>query len=409
MKSGIFPEGAHVLRAKISMASPNLNLRDPVIFKIRHVPHHRQGKEWCIYPLYDFAHPLSDAIEKITHSLCTLEFEDHRPIYNWVLEKVKKCGFFKNQELPQQIEFARLNLSHHVLSKRKLSIFVESKTVKGWNDPRMPTLEGCKNRGYSPKGFIQFNEMIGVTKSDSNIDFSVLEECMRENLNKESERRIAVFDPLKLVIENIELNHHELCYAPKHPKNQSLGKRNLPFTKEIFIERSDFELQPNKNFFRLKPNGKVRLRYAYVIECTGYEVDKNNRVLMVKAKIFKDSKSGTKGSDNYKVKGNIHWLSSKKFINAEIFFYENLLKEPDISEKNDDNRKNGYVLNHNSVSVKKAILESSLELSKPNDKFQFERHGYFTVKENDLNKKLLRCGQIVSLKDSWSKKNEHKK
>ncbi len=404
MKRGLFPEGAHVLRAKINMASPNLNLRDPIIFKIRHVPHHRQGKKWCIYPLYDFAHPLSDAIEKITHSLCTLEFEDHRPMYNWVLNKVKKCGFFKDQELPKQIEFARLNLSYHVLSKRKLSTFVESKTVNGWNDPRMPTLAGSKDRGYSPKGFIQFNEMIGVTKSDSNIEFSVLEECMRENLNRECERRIAVIDPLKLVIENIEVNHNEICYAQKHPKNQSLGKRTLPLTKEIYIERSDFELNPPEDFFRLKPNGRVRLRYAYVIECTGYEVNNNNEIVMVKAKIFEDSKSGTKGSDNYKVKGNIHWLSTKNIISAEITFYNHLLKKNHVNDKNSENQ--GYIINHHSISVKKAILESTMKLSNPSDKFQFERHGYFNVIENNSKKKLLKCGQIVSLKDNWSKKNE---
>src|SRR5215470_649492 len=276
MKAGEFPDGAHVLRLKIDLASPNINMRDPAIYRIRHASHHRTGDKWCIYPLYDYTHCISDALEGITHSICTLEFQDHRPLYDWVLARLAEGGRLP-RPLPQQYEFARLNLTHVLLSKRKLIELVERGDVDGWDDPRMPTLVGARRRGFTPEGFRLFAERIGVSKSDSWIDLSLLEDCMREDLNARAERRIAVLDPVKLVIENYPEGKEETCEAPNHPQKLEWGKRVLPFSRELWIEREDFALDPPKGYFRLFPGNKVRLRYGYVVECLGYDSAKIGR------------------------------------------------------------------------------------------------------------------------------------
>src|SRR5512144_466901 len=270
MKAGEFPDGAHVLRLKIDLASPNINMRDPTIYRIRHASHHRTGDTWCIYPLYDYTHRISDALERITHSICTLEFQDHRPLYDWVIEKLAEGGMLE-RPLPQQYEFARLNLTYVVLSKRKLIELVEGGHVDGWDDPRMPTLVGARRRGFTPEGFRIFGERIGVSKSDSWIDMSILEDCMRDDLNASAQRRIAVLDPVRLVIDNYPANESEECFAPNHPQRPELGKRALPFGRELWIERDDFSEHPPKGYFRLSPGAEVRLRYAYLIRCTGVE------------------------------------------------------------------------------------------------------------------------------------------
>ncbi len=406
MKNGEFSDGKHVLRAKINMNSPNLNLRDPILYRVRHVSHHRQGSKWCIYPLYDFAHPLSDAIEKITHSICTLEFEDHRPLYDWVVNKVAECGFFNDATLPRQYEFSRLNVSNVFLSKRKLGELIIHKYVDGWDDPRMPTIAGAKKRGYTPAGFINFCEAIGVTKSDAKIDYSVFEECMREDLNLTSQRRIAVLKPIKLTIENIEIGYSEICHAPNHPKKPELGNRDIAFTKELYIDADDFEENPLPGFFRLKPGGRVRLRYAFVIECTGYEKNDDGNIVSISAKIFKDSKSGTPGANKYKVKGNIHWLSTKDICSVQINFYDKLFEDskPDENSGNPDIQKNqAMIFNKMSHFEMNSITESSILNAKVGEKFQFERHGYFVL-DKILENKIRIFNRTVSLKDSWKKR-----
>ncbi|HTO45742.1 MAG TPA: glutamine--tRNA ligase, partial [Burkholderiales bacterium] len=272
MRAGEFPDGKYVLRLKIDMASPNINLRDPVAYRIRHAHHHRSGDKWCIYPSYDFTHGVSDALENITHSLCTLEFEDHRPLYNWINDRLADFGILQ-QPLPQQIEFARLNLTYVVLSKRKLIQLVEEKHVDGWDDPRMPTLVGARRRGYTPEGFRLFADRIGVSKADSWIDYTILEDCMREDLNQRAVRRIGVLDPIKLVIDNYPADKEEVCEAPNHPQKPDLGRRGMPFSRELWIEREDFQIEPPKGYYRLYPGNEVRLRYAYVVKCTSFERD----------------------------------------------------------------------------------------------------------------------------------------
>lgn len=406
MKNGKFPDGAQVLRAKIDMKSPNLNLRDPILYRVRHVTHHRQGSKWCIYPLYDFAHPLSDAIENITHSICTLEFEDHRPLYDWVVNRVAECGFFNSATLPRQYEFSRLSVSNVFLSKRKLGELIQNKYVEGWDDPRMPTIAGAKKRGYTPKGFINFCEAIGVTKSDAKIDYSVFEECMREDLNLTSQRRIAVLKPIKLIIENVETDFIETCHAPNHPKKPELGKRKINFTKELYIDSDDFQENPVTGFFRLQPGGRVRLRYAYVVECTGFKKDKDGKIIYVKAKIFSDSKSGTPGANNYKVKGNIHWVSAQDACSVQINFYERLFEESKIDENScntDLQKTQDVILNQESHLKINSITEASILSAKVGEKFQFERHGYFVLDEI-LENKIRVFNRTVSLKDNWQKR-----
>ena len=321
MRDGKHADGALVLRAKIDMASPNINLRDPAIYRIKRAEHHRTGNNWCIYPMYTYAHPIEDALERITHSICTLEFEDQRPFYDWLLDKLAEGGMLA-RPLPKQIEFARLNLSYVVLSKRKLIQLVEEKHVSGWDDPRMPTLVAARRRGYTPEGFRAFAERIGVAKGDSWIDYATLEDCMREHLNEIAPRRIAVLDPLKLVIDNYPDGQSEECHAPNHPQKPELGKRAVPFSKELWIEREDFTETPPKGYFRLFPGNKVRLRYGFVIECTGYDAATDT----VHCTYDADTKSGTPGSDKVKVKGNIHWVSARHSYAAEVRLYDRLFR-----------------------------------------------------------------------------------
>ncbi len=405
MRLGKFADGEHVLRAKIDMASPNINLRDPAMFRIRHASHHRTGDHWCIYPTYDWAHGVSDALENITHSLCTLEFEDHRPLYEWFNERlaedwtgydgVKRPGLLQ-RPLPQQIEFARLNLSYVVLSKRKLVQLVEGKHVEGWDDPRMPTLVGARRRGFTPEGFRLFAERIGVAKSDSWIDFSILEDCMREHLNDVAPRRIAVLDPVKLVIENYPQGKEEECEAPNHPQKLELGRRKLPLSRELWIEREDFSENPPKGYFRLFPGNKVRLRYGYVVECTGYDPATDT----VRCTYYPDTKSGTAGAETIKVKGNIHWLSAKHSHPAEVRLYDRLFKVPHPGA---GDRDVVLDLNPDSKKVITAQVEAALEDAKPEEQFQFERHGYFTADRVDSRPGAPKFNRAVTLRDSWVK------
>ena len=405
MRLGKFADGEHVLRAKIDMASPNINLRDPAMYRIRHASHHRTGDHWCIYPTYDWAHGVSDALENITHSLCTLEFEDHRPLYEWFNERlaedwtgydgVKRPGLLQ-RPLPQQIEFARLNLSYVVLSKRKLVQLVEGKHVEGWDDPRMPTLVGARRRGFTPEGFRLFAERIGVAKADSWIDFSILEDCMREHLNDVAPRRIAVLDPVKLVIENYPQGKEEECEAPNHPQKLELGRRKLPLSRELWIEREDFSENPPKGYFRLFPGNKVRLRYGYVVECTGYDPATDT----VRCTYYPDTKSGTAGAETIKVKGNIHWLSAKHSHPAEVRLYDRLFKVPHPGA---GDRDVVLDLNPDSKKVITAQVEAALEDAKPEEQFQFERHGYFTADRVDSRPGAPKFNRAVTLRDSWVK------
>jgi glutaminyl-tRNA synthetase len=395
MREGKFKEGDHVLRAKIDMASPNINLRDPTIYRIRKASHHRTGDKWCIYPLYTYAHPIEDALERVTHSLCTLEFEDQRPFYDWLLERLAEGDWFE-RALPQQIEFARLNLTNVVLSKRRLVQLVDEGHVDGWDDPRMPTLAGARRRGYTPEGFRLFADRIGVSKADSWIDYSILEDCMREHLNEISPRRMAVLDPLKLVIENYPEDQEELCDIPNHPQKPDWGKRQAPFSRELWIERDDFMESPPKGYFRLFPGNKVRLRYAYVVECTGYD----RATQTVRCRYDPDTKSGTPGAEKIKVKGTIHWLSAKHAFGAQVRLYDRLFNVAQPGAGDRDFRED---LNPQSRKAIAAQLEPSLQAPQPEERFQFERHGYFTADSVDSKPDAPVFNRIVTLRDSWGR------
>ena len=399
MRAGKHAEGAMVVRAKIDMASPNINLRDPAIYRIRKASHHRTGDAWCIYPMYTYAHPVEDALEQITHSLCTLEFEDQRPFYDWLLGKLADGGLLA-RPLPQQIEFARLNLTYVVLSKRKLIQLVEEKHVDGWDDPRMPTLVGARRRGYTPEGIRQFAERIGVSKSDSWIDYSVLEDCMREHLNEVAERRIAVLDPVKLIITNYPEGKQEDCFAPNHPQRPDLGKRTVPLSRELWIEREDFSENPPKGYFRLFPGNNVRLRYGYVVKCTGCDKDAAGNVTAVHCEYIPETKSGTAGADSVKVKGNIHWVSAAHAGAAEIRLYDRLFKTEHPGTGDRD-----FLLDLNTKSrrVITAQLEPALRDTPPEARYQFERHGYFIADRNDSKPGAPVFNRTVTLRDSWVK------
>jgi glutaminyl-tRNA synthetase len=406
MRAGEFAEGLHVLRAKIDMASPNINLRDPAIYRIRHASHHRTGDKWCIYPMYTFAHPIEDAIENITHSICTLEFEDQRPFYDWLLDALATVGHFP-RPLPRQIEFARLNLTYVVLSKRKLIQLVDEGHVAGWDDPRLPTLAGARRRGFTAEGFRLFAERIGVAKADSWIEMSVLEECMREHLNETTPRRIAVLDPLKLVITNYPEDRGESCQAPNHPLEPERGKRNLPFDRELWIEREDFMETPAKGFHRLYPGNTVRLRYAYVVKCTGCEKDADGTVTTVFAEYFPDSRSGTSGADAYKTKGNLHWVSVAHAYAAEVRLYDRLFSRPYPGQRHDGDPEDTERdfrgdINPESVRIIEAWLEPALRAAKPEERFQFERHGYFVADRHDSKEGAPVFNRTVPLRDSWA-------
>ncbi len=399
MRAGEFADGAHVLRAKIDMASPNINLRDPAIYRIKRAHHHNTGDAWCIYPMYTYAHPIEDAIEHITHSICTLEFEDQRPFYDWLLDKLADGGFF-TRPLPQQIEFARLNLTYVVLSKRKLIQLVEEKHVSGWDDPRLPTLVGARRRGYTPEGFRRFTDRIGVSKSDGWIDYSVFEECQRDVLNDSAHRRIAVLDPVKLVIDNYPEGQSEECFAPNHPQQPDLGKRVVPFSRELWVEREDFEETPPKGYFRLFPGNTVRLRYGYVVQCTGCDKDADGTITAVHCDYLPDTKSGTPGADSVKVKGNIHWVSATHAYAAEVRLYDRLFTTAQPGGESGDFLND---LNADSVKVIFAQLEPALQDAAPEQSFQFERHGYFVADRVDSKPGGPVFNRTVTLKDSWVK------
>jgi len=398
MRDGRHPEGSHVLRAKIDMGSPNINMRDPALYRIRFAEHHRTGDKWCIYPMYDYAHPLSDALENITHSVCTLEFEDHRPFYDWLLERMAEGGYF-DLPLPQQIEFARLNLTYVITSKRKLRELVNEEAVTGWDDPRMPTIVGLRRRGYTPEAIQLFCERIGVSKSDSWIDMSVLEQALRDDLDPRAARVAAVLDPLELLIGNYPENLTEPCHAPVHPQQPARGRREFVFSRRLWIERDDFlELAP-KGYFRLYPGNRVRLRYGYVVECTGFEKDADGRIVRVLANYLPDSRSGTPGADAYKVKGNIHWLSQTDAEPIEVRLYDRLFSEPQPEAGGRDPR---TVLNPGSLRVIQGYGEPGIVGVMPDERVQFERHGYFVADRIDSLPGRPVFNRSVTLRDSWS-------
>ncbi len=396
MKLGEFADGRHVLRAKISMASPNINLRDPVIYRIRRNHHHRTGDKWCIYPMYDYTHCISDALENITHSICTLEFEDHRPLYDWILTQLKTIVSCH----PQQIEFARLKLTYTVISKRILLELVEDKLVAGWDDPRMPTLAGLRRRGYTPESIRMFAERIGVSKADSWIDMGVLEDCLREDLNVRAQRRIVVLRPLKLIIDNYPDSLEEECFAPNHPQKPEWGKRVIPLSKTIYIEREDFMEVPVKGYFRLAPGAEVRLRYAYIVKCVNVVKNSSGEIEEIHCTYDPNTKSGTSGAKIRKVKGNIHWLSSKHAQEGEIRLYDRLFShpQPDISS-----RDYNVLLNPHSKEIISAFIEFSLKKAQPEEYFQFERNGYFVLDREGSKLGRPVFNRAVTLKDSWGK------
>jgi glutaminyl-tRNA synthetase len=397
MKAGAFKDGEHILRAKIDMASPNMNMRDPAIYRIRHAHHHRTGDKWCIYPMYDYAHPVSDAIENVSHSICTLEFQDHRPFYDWILARLAEGRFFP-QPLPEQFEFARLNLTYAITSKRKLLQLVDENIVDGWDDPRMPTIVGIRRRGYTPSSIQLFAERIGVAKADSWIDMSVLEGALRDDLDPTAPRSVAVLNPLKLIIDNYPEGQSEPCSAPVHPHHPERGNRHFSLSRELWIEREDFMEVPSKGYFRLFPGNRVRLRYGFVVECTGCDKDEAGNITAVHCTYFADSKSGTDGANNYKVKGNIHWVSAAHAVQAEVRLYDRLFKDPHPDAGGKDFKQ---ALNPNAKVVIHAYLESGAEQAKPDERFQFERHGYFVADSVDSTPGRPVFNRIVTLKDSW--------
>ena len=396
MQAGEFEDGAHVLRAKIDMASPNLNLRDPVMYRILHASHHRTGDKWCIYPMYDWAHGQSDSIEGITHSICTLEFEAHRPLYDWFLETL---GVYK----PEQIEFARLNLNHTVMSKRKFIQLVEEKKVDGWDDPRMPTLSGLRRRGYTPESIRLFADRIGVAKSDNTVEFALLEHCLREDLNKSALRVMAVLDPVKVIITNYPEDKVEELEAVNNPEDPDAGNRMIPFSRELYIERNDFREDPPRKYFRLAPGAEVRLKHAYYITCEKVIKDpKSGEVIELHCTYDPKSRGGWT-DDGRKVKGTLHWVSAPHAVNAEIRLYEHLfLKEnPDDIGEGEDlfsylNPDSLKVLSH--CKVEPGLVEASVE-----NRYQFLRQGYFTVDSKDSKPNALVFNRAVSLRDTWAR------
>ena len=396
MRAGKHAEGSMVLRARIDMRSPNLNMRDPALYRIRFAEHHRTGKQWCIYPMYDYAHPISDALENITHSLCTLEFEDHRPFYDWVLERLAEGGFLR-RPLPQQTEFARLNLYYTVTSKRKLQELVTSGRVKGWDDPRMPTLVGLRRRGFTAGSIQLFCERIGVSKANQWVDPSVLEIALRDDLESKAKRATAIIDPVLLEIENWPRGHREACQAPWHPQHAEWGHRAFHCTGSLWVERDDVRVSAEKGFFRLFPGNKVRLRYGFVIECSAVDLDSEGRILRVSARYFADSRSGTAGADSYKVKGNIHWVSIDEALEAEVHLYENLFTDP----QPDSGEKDWLgLINPDAHRSVKAWLEPSLAQAKAAEHFQFERLGYFVADRLDHSAQRPVFQRTVGLKQA---------
>lgn len=390
MKNGKFPDGMHVLRARIDMSSGNVNMRDPVLYRIRHAHHQRTGDDWCIYPMYDYAHPLSDAFEKITHSLCTLEFQDHRPLYDWLIENLPVPA------KPKQTEFARLNLSHTVTSKRKLRDLVEKKVVEGWDDPRLPTLKGMRKRGYPPAAIRQFCEEIGISRSDSVIDMSVLESAVRNELNQTAKRALCVMEPIKVVIVNYPDGQVENLEAPYAPNNPEEGNRVLPFCREILIERSDFMEDPPKKYFRLSPGAEVRLRHAYVIRCTDVLRDEAGEIVEIRCTY--DPETLGKNPTDRKVKGVIHWVSATHAYPVTIYQYDRLFNDANPGREEDFFQ----FLNHDSLKVQNAYCEPSLSSGTEEEVFQFERLGYYCVNKVESGM-VTAFHRVVDLKDTWCK------
>jgi len=400
MRGGEFEDGSHVLRAKIDMSSPNINLRDPVLYRIRKVSHQRTANQWCVYPLYDFTHGLSDALEGVTHSLCTLEFEDHRPLYNWILEEVSApC-------LPRQIEFSRLNLRYSVLSKRRLIQLVEEEHVEGWDDPRMLTLSGLRRRGYPAAAIRLFCERIGISKSENNIEMNVLEDCAREELDKTAPRVMAVLRPLKVVITDYPKNETEEFEPARHPKNPEMGTRTLPFSREIYIDRDDFREDPPPKYFRLAPGKEVRLRFAYVIRCNEV-IYENGKIIELRCTYDKATRSGVK-AEGRMVKGIIHWVSIQHSVSAEVRLYDRLFAAP-YPGRDDPERDFLKDLNPESVEIiSKCKVEPALLEAKPEDVFQFERVGYFCVDSKKSRPEALVFNRTVTLRDTWAKLEQEK-
>jgi len=392
MKNGEFPDGSHTLRAKIDMASPNMNMRDPAIYRIVHAHHHRQGDKWCIYPLYDFAHPIQDALEGITHSLCSIEFENHRPLYDWVVDNI---GF---EHKPHQYEFARLNVTHTVMSKRYLRELVETKKVDGWDDPRMPTICGLRRRGYTPSAINEFVKKAGVAKAYSIVDIGLLEHCIRDELNTAAQRRVAVLHPVKVVITNYPEDKEEYFELPNIPKNEEAGVRKVPFTRELYIDADDFAEVPPPKFFRMKPDGEVRLMGAYIVKCN--EVVKDEQGNVVELRCTADLETGNGNPvDGRKVKGTIHWVSAKYAIDATVRLYDYLFTLENVNDVPEGTNYLDY-LNPNSLTeLHNCKLEPALAEAKTGDKFQFVRTGYFCKDSKDEGV----FNQIVGLKDSWAK------
>lgn len=392
MTDGEFPNGAKVLRAKIDMSSPNLNMRDPIIYRISHTHHHQTGDKWCVYPMYDFAHPLSDAKEGVTYSLCSLEFENHRPLYNWFIEQI---GF---DEPPRQIEFARLNVNYCVTSKRKCLDLVEKGHVSGWDDPRMVTLSGMRRRGYPAAAVRDFIDRIGVSKADSVVDYGLLEACVRDNLNANAPRAMAVLRPLKVIIENYPEGQTETLQVEIHPDHPELGTREVTFGREIYVEKEDFMIEPVKKYFRLFPGNEVRLKSAYFVKCTGYDVDENGEVTCVRCTYDPESKGGN-SPDGRKVKGTLHWVSNEDSFKATVRLYDRLFKteKPGSGENLEDD------LNPDSLTVLDGcLIEGGLKDAKPGDVFQFMRQGYFCVDKDSTPDNMI-INRTVDLKSSWGK------
>ncbi|MGE5373056.1 MAG: glutamine--tRNA ligase/YqeY domain fusion protein [Solirubrobacterales bacterium] len=400
MRGGEFPDGTKVLRAKIDMASPNLNLRDPVLYRIIHASHHRTGDKWCIYPMYDYAHPLSDALEKVTHSICTLEFEDHRPLYDWILRALDI------ESPPQQIEFARLNLTHTVMSKRHLRRLVEEGQVSGWNDPRMPTLSGLRRRGVTPEAIRDFCDRIGVAKANSMVDLALLEHCIREDLSAKAARGMGVLRPLKLVLTNYSESESEMLPAENNPENPDMGSRMIPFSRELYIEQDDFMEEPPKKFFRLAPGQEVRLKNAYIIRCESVVKNAAGEVVEVHCSYDPETKSGGAASGK-KVKGTLHWVSAAHAVDAEVRLYDHLFVEEALDADETDEEKpaakDGFNVNSASLEVLNAKLEPELGHAPEGSRFQFMRHGYFYLDPVDTKPGKPVYNRIVGLRDTWAK------
>ena len=396
MRAGEFPDGAHVLRAKIDMASPNINMRDPTLYRIRHATHHRTGDAWCVYPTYDYAHPISDAIEGITHSLCTLEFEDHRPLYDWVVEHVRHDAAFRSR--PRQIEFARLNLNYTIMSKRKLLALVEKKLVSGWDDPRMPTIAGIRRRGYTAEALRDFCNRIGVAKKENVIDVALLEHTVREDLNKRAQRALAVLRPLKVVIENYPEGTVEEVDAVNNPEDPTSGTRRIPFARELYVERDDFMEVPPKKFFRLSPGNEVRLRYAYILKCERVVKNAAGEIEELRCTVDLESLRGETAAR--RVKGTIHWVSAAHAVSAEVRLYDRLFTSEDPGEGGRDPLDD---LNPESLEVlSDCKVEPSLGGAAAGTRFQFERNGYFCVDPDSTPGRPV-FNRTVTLKDTWAK------